>query len=112
MSLVTNCSRTFRGVLLFLVALALLACLPPTAHAQDTLTVTGTGDPSPVPSCFGLTKTAPKIATASKVGCGARLAGVPLAISAEGRGLSRRHGSVCPCSWYGRGRGRRWVATR
>ena len=40
------------------------------------------------------------------------LAGVPLAINAEGPGLSRRHGSACPCSWYGRGRGRRWVATR
>ena len=57
MSLVTNCSRTFLGVLLVLVALALLACLPPAAHAQLaqlTLFVAGTGDPSPVPACFSV----------------------------------------------------------
>jgi hypothetical protein len=57
MSLSTQCSRTFRGVLLVAVALAVLAGLPPTAHAQVvTLFVTGTGDPSPVPSCFSVIK--------------------------------------------------------
>ena len=57
MSLVTNCSRRFRAVLFLLVALALLACLPPAAHAQLaqlSLFVTGTGDPSPVPACFSV----------------------------------------------------------
>src|SRR5439155_16390178 len=52
MSLVTNCSRMFRGLLSPVVAVALLACLPPTAHAQVSLFVSGTGDPSPIPSCF------------------------------------------------------------
>src|SRR5436190_11376088 len=52
MSLSTQCTRTFRGVLLVVVALALLACLPSAASAQVSLFVTGTGDPSPIPSCF------------------------------------------------------------
>jgi hypothetical protein len=33
------------------MAVAVLACLPPAAHAQVTLLVTGTDDPSPVPFC-------------------------------------------------------------